>query len=594
MNLQAEPLPVTDQYTTEQEALDRAAEIGCEGAHTMDEDGQVVYMPCATHQEYDNAVNETEAEHTPEHRRRRRPGGAYSAAPELVVRFSSDITAADPERRTLVGTVVPFGAIGNTSLGPVTFAAGSINATEGVKLVLEHDMARPIGRSTSLVEGPDRLVGSFRLSRTTAASDALVEAADGLRDGLSVGARILEHTIADDGSMVVTSADLVEVSLVHTPAFADAMVTQVAASTPETDDITTESEEDIVENETTEVAAAEVAASPEPHVEAARPTAPYIAAQPRDVNGITAGAMLMHTLRAQLNGNQDSADVVRHVNAAQQTTTTDAGVVPIPLLREIVALVDANRPFVDSINRQNLPAAGMSFRVPRVVTSASVGEQATEFDTLSSTVTDIDDFTVDVKTFGGTNDISRQLIDRSDPSYFEELLRQLAQSYAHATDKFAYDTVKGANESEGAGLYGAVTKGIADAYGVMRFAPDTIVVAPGGTSGTAWLDFLSAEDGNDRPLFAANVPQNAGGLIAAGSTQGTIAGLRMVVDPHIGANEAGRVYPSAFATFYEAAGAPVRVEVQQPDTFSVRVSLGGYVAALAKFPTAIRTLALAA
>jgi len=128
----------------------------------------------------------------------------------------------------------------------------------------------------------------------------------------------------------------------------------------------------------------------------------------------------------------------------------------------------------------------------------------------------------------------------------------------------------------------------------MRFAPDTIVVAPGGTSGTAWLDFLSAEDGNDRPLFAANVPQNAGGLIAAGSTQGTIAGLRMVVDPHIGANEAARVYPSAFATFYEAAGAPLRVEVQQPDTFSVRVSLGGYVAALAKFPTAIRTLALAA
>jgi len=116
VNIQAEPLPGADRYTTEQEALDRAAEIGCEGTHTMDDDGQVVYMPCATHQEYDDAVNETEAEHTPEHRRRRRrpgggaPGGSYSAAPELVVRFSSDITAADPERRTLVGTVVPFGA----------------------------------------------------------------------------------------------------------------------------------------------------------------------------------------------------------------------------------------------------------------------------------------------------------------------------------------------------------------------------------------------------------------------------------------------------------------------------------------------------
>jgi hypothetical protein len=302
--------------------------------------------------------------------------------------------------------------------------------------------------------------------------------------------------------------------------------------------------------------------------------------------------MLLHQLKAQLNGDLDSADVVRHVQAtqAEQTTTSDSGVIPVPLLREIVALVDANRPFVDSINRQALPPSGMSFRVPKVSTSAAVAEQTSEFDALQSTATVIDDFTVDVKTFGGSNDVSRQLIDRSDPSYFEELLRQLAQDYAHKTDKFAYDTVKGSSNSTGVGLYGAVTKGIADSYGVMRFSPDTIVLAPGGTSGSAWLDFLQAEDKDERPLFAAGIPSNAAGLISQGSTQGTIAGLRVVVDPHIGVNEAGKVYPGAFATFYESAGAPVRVEIQQPSTFSVRVSVGGYVAALAKFPAAIRTL----
>ena len=199
---------------------------------------------------------------------------------------------------------------------------------------------------------------------------------------------------------------------------------------------------------------------------------------------------------------------------------------------------------------------------------------------------------MDVQTYGGSNDISRQLIDRSDPSYFEELLRQLAQSYAHQTDKFAYDTVKGANASAGGSLYQAVTKGISDSYGVMRFSPDSIVLAPGGNSGTSWLDFLQDEDLDGRPLFAAGIPSNAAGLIAQGSTQGTIAGLRVVVDPHIGENEPGRVYPGAFATFYESAGAPIRVEVQQPSTFSVRVAVGGYVAALAKFPTAIRGLSV--
>jgi len=515
---------------------------------------------------------------------------------DKIVRFSTDITAADPERRTIVGTVVPYGSVGHTSLGPVRFEPGSVQASETVKLVLEHDMKRPVGKATGFVDGPERLVGSFRLSHTTAGSDALVEASDGLRDGLSVGARIREHTVDSSGTMVVTAADLVEVSLVHTPAFSDAVVTQVAASTPDGDDTTTESEEDNVENETTEVAAAEVAASPEPVIEAARPSMPYITAQPRDARGITAGGMLMHQLRA-MDGNQDSADVVRYVNAtqAEQTTGRDAGVIPVPLLREIVALVDANRPFVDSINRQPLPPAGMSFRVPRVTTSAAVAQQTSEFDPLQSTQGQIEDFTVEIKTFGGSNDISRQLIDRSDPSYFEELLRQLAQSYAHVTDKFAYDTVKStalASGSAGSTLYQAVTKGIADSYGVMRFAPDTIVMAPGGNSNLAWLDFLQAEDQDDRPLFSAANPVNAAGLVSQGTTQGSIAGLRVVVDPHIGQNETARVYPSAFATFYESAGSPIRVEVQQPSTFSVRVAVGGYVAALAKFPTAIRVLEL--
>jgi len=46
----------TDEYTTLQEASDRAKELGCEGTHTHEkEDGTQIYMPCATHNEYVNA-----------------------------------------------------------------------------------------------------------------------------------------------------------------------------------------------------------------------------------------------------------------------------------------------------------------------------------------------------------------------------------------------------------------------------------------------------------------------------------------------------------------------------------------------------------
>ena len=49
-----------DVYTTEDEALDRADEIGCVGTHSMEQNGETVYMPCRTHAEY-NRLTEDKA-----------------------------------------------------------------------------------------------------------------------------------------------------------------------------------------------------------------------------------------------------------------------------------------------------------------------------------------------------------------------------------------------------------------------------------------------------------------------------------------------------------------------------------------------------
>ena len=50
-----------DTYTTEEEALDRADEIGCVGTHTHEENGQTVYMPCESHDEYVNLIKDDKA-----------------------------------------------------------------------------------------------------------------------------------------------------------------------------------------------------------------------------------------------------------------------------------------------------------------------------------------------------------------------------------------------------------------------------------------------------------------------------------------------------------------------------------------------------
>ncbi len=57
----------------------------------------------------------------------------------------------------------------------------------------------------------------FKIGKTSAGSDALVEAAEGLRDGFSVGIDV-DKWSAKDGVMVITASTLVEVSLVESPA----------------------------------------------------------------------------------------------------------------------------------------------------------------------------------------------------------------------------------------------------------------------------------------------------------------------------------------------------------------------------------------
>ena len=513
---------------------------------------------------------------------------------ERIVRFSADITAADTERRTIVGTVVPYNVTGSTSLGPVVFLAGSLGYDDDVKLLLEHDGRRPIGRATGFVDGPDRLVGSFRISQTSAGTDSLVEASDGLRDGLSVGASILESTVGDAGELIVSSARLVEVSLVTTPAFQAAQVTQVAASgepDPETPAETpAPSEEDATMEETaTEVAAAAV--DPSPKVEAASPTMPYITQNLRALDNMTAGRFAKAQLLAQA-GDHDAQSLVTAA-LADNTTTTGAGLIPTRFLRDVISVIDDRRPVVDSITREALPDAGDEFKIPRVTQKPSVAQQVAEGDEVSSTAFELDFLTVPVKTFAGGERISRQLIERSDPAFIDRLLLEMAAQYAQKTDAYAWSVLNaGKGESNGTTIYKTIADAISDSWAVMRFAPDRLLVTPNGTGDVTFAKLLAEVDGDDRPLFASANPSNAGGLISQGTTQGTVAGLQLVVDANIGDVEAF-VYPAAAATFYEAAGAPIQVSVQDVSTLEVEVAVYGYVACAAKYPTAVRFLNVA-
>ena len=51
-----------DEFTTLEEAEARAEELGCNGTHQHDKDGNTIYMPCSTHAEYEQRLEDNDAD----------------------------------------------------------------------------------------------------------------------------------------------------------------------------------------------------------------------------------------------------------------------------------------------------------------------------------------------------------------------------------------------------------------------------------------------------------------------------------------------------------------------------------------------------
>ena len=504
----------------------------------------------------------------------------------MILKFSQDVLNANVGRREMSGVIVPFGKIGYTNMGKVTFSSNSLEIPKDIKLFTEHDMSQPIGRMISHEVTPIGITAKFKIANTTAGSDALVLASEDLRGAFSIGAKINDYEEQEDGTINVTSAKLIEVSHVAAPAFEDAQILDVAASASDPQKTETEKETQDMNPEVTP----EVEAAPEVAVEASKPAETVVAAaaytKPRVNTNVSAGQFVMAQIKAQ-KGDSDARDLVAAIEVASVTENT--GMVPPNYLREIIGVIDDSRPFINSIERAALPAAGMKVFTPKLGVQATVAQtaEAAEFDSTDTTVTFQED---NVVKFAGANKINVELLDRSDPSFLDLLIRELAASYAQKTDGYAIGLARdNAVASTGSGQYAAIADGISDSYSVMRFTPNRLAVAPSAASNTvSFSSLLGAVDGGGRPLFAAAAPQNAAGLVSQGSTAGTVAGLQLVVDPNYTGDQWGLVYPSAAMRFHESGTIQLRSNIVSNG--QIEVGLYGYVCVVNKYPSAFRKI----
>ena len=453
----------------------------------------------------------------------------------MKINFPITITAADTNKRTISGTIVSWNEKGNTSAGATIFAKDSIDFSKPVKLLLEHDKTRPLGKLIDITSNDQGLEGTFKLAKTFAADDALEEAATGLRDGFSVGVMV-DAWDNKDGAMVISKSSLAEVSLVSDPAIASAKVEKVVATnTPENSEATAEdqtTQEDKVSDITSDAPiateAVEAAKSEPVAVSATQPVA-YTKPRSPIVNKAT---YLEHSVRAAL-GNDESRIYVR---AADDTTSNNAGLIPTRQLTEIInPLSNANRPAIDSITTGVLPDAGMSFEIPKITAVPAVAEVAEE-GAIGETGMTSSFLTVNVKKYAGGQEFTVELLDRSSPVFFDVLVAEMEKAYAYATNNAVLNALIAGGTDGGNRTMSNVN--------FQDFISDAAVSIYGGTLGFAqnliastgqWGAIMNLVDGNNLPLYTNVInPQNRGGGVTPGSIGGNVLGLNFRVDRGLG------------------------------------------------------------
>lgn len=485
----------------------------------------------------------------------------------MKINFPITITAADTNKRTISGTIVSWNEQGITSAGATVFAKDSIDFSKPVKLLLEHDKTRPLGKIVDVTANDKGLEATFRLAKTFAADDALEEAATGLRDGFSVGVMV-DAWDNKDGAMVISKSSLHEVSLVSDPAIASAKVESVVATNTPTENSEataedTTTQEDKVSDTTSDAPiateAVEAAKSEPVAIQATQPVA-YTKPRSPIINKST---YLEHSVRAAL-GNDDSKIYVR---AADDTTSTNAGLIPTRQLTEIInPLSNADRPAYDSVSKGVLPDAGMSFEIPKITAVPTVGEEAEEA-AIDETGMTNSFLTVNVKKYAGGQTFSVELLDRSSPAFFDELVRQMEFAFVKATDVAII-----------AGLVAGGTDGgnrTLDAAGLLDYVSDGSVAIYKATLGTATNILMSPEQFGailnladaGRPIYQNLIGNsNQGGNLTGQSLGGNLLGLNARVARNLataaptGDNSLIILNPDSY-TWYESARTRLQTNV---------------------------------
>jgi len=520
--------------------------------------------------------------------------------------FTVDAAKGDAPQRTISGTAVPYNVPATVSDGTaVIFRPGSLPVEgKAPRLFMYHQADMPVGVVTERVDTEQGMMFSAKISATTLGNDALVMALDGTIDQVSVGVNPTKFSYDEEGTMIIETADWMELSLVPIGAFGDAAnITKVAASIHQEPEEVVLNEEVVPEQEIEPMS--EVTA---PAVEATIPTAPIFAQAKREFVLPTAGEFMaayhiggdtFKNMNAAVADYTASKRTALQAAAGDVLTTDTPGLLPVPVLLPLVQNLNFIRPTVEALGARAFPDGGQSktFIRPTITTHTDVGVQSTELSAVTAQTMVIASNSVSKTTLAGQVTLSIQDVDFTSGPAMQLILNDLMGEYMIASDNKAADDLLTAANASGvwdgtvADLLKSVYDSAVDISNGRNFTPTHMFVSP-----DVWGQLGQLADTTGRPVFpfigAGLTGQNALGGGNATSWNGNPLGLQLVVDSNFAAKtmiitRVGQGSGDAFE-FYESIRGLMSVEV--PATLGRTMSFHGYVSTFAAIGGMIRKI----
>jgi HK97 family phage major capsid protein len=241
-------------------------------------------------------------------------------------------------------------------------------------------------------------------------------------------------------------------------------------------------------------------------------------------------------------GNDVSRDYIRaadaiaqKMNFANDSFTTNPAFKPVQYISSVIDTSVMTRPTIDALGgARALAPSGMTISHPKITTAATMAVVAEGAATAGTQIVSayVDATVVKI---AGTQIMSQELLDRSDPSFYSAMYENCLRAYAKASDaKVIAEIIAGGTA--------AATTQAASVAGLQAFVAECapLVYAATGETATAfiagtsvWSTLIGSLDTTGRSIFNAASPMNANGQSTPRGLRGDMMGLDLWVDANM-------------------------------------------------------------